>query len=94
MTLRMISDSLQAPLHVGQFIHMPYLRYYGPYIDHGTEIANNDIAPKSGSTITITITFTGDKNFDATFSGKVWSAKETDTLFIKGGLMLNVKLSQ
>ena len=94
ITLRMMSDSLLTPLYVGQSIHMPYLCYYGPYTDHGTQVANNDIAPHSGSTVSIVITRKDDKSFDATFSGKVWSAKEMDTLFIKGGQMLNVKLPQ
>ncbi len=91
-TLRVVSDSLQTSLHVGQSIHLPYFRYYGPYTDHGTEIDNNGIAPRSGSTVSLTVTRKDDKSFDGTFAGKVWSAKETDTLYIKEGKMFNVKL--
>ncbi|WP_343674111.1 hypothetical protein [Chitinophaga sp.] len=89
---RAISDSLQPQLSVGQEIKMPFFRYYGPYGDHGTETQDDDIAPGSGSTIVITITRVGNRDFDATFSGKVWSAKEPDTLFIKDGQLKQVKL--
>jgi hypothetical protein len=91
-SFRVISDSLQPQLHAGQQIQVPYFRYYGPSSDHGTELENNDIAPGSGSTVVLTVTRVGNENFDATFSGKIWSAKEADTMFIKEGQLKQVKL--
>lgn len=92
LALRVISDSLQTQLYVGQLIKMPYFRYYGPYSDHGTDLQNNNIAPGSGSTVALKITRVGNDNFDATFSGKVWSVKDVDTLFIKEGQLTQAKL--
>lgn len=89
---RAISDSLPPKLFVGQLIKMPYFRYYGPYSDHGTDTKNDDIAPGSGSTVVVKITRVGEDNFDATFSGKVWSVKDVDTIFIKEGQLTQVKL--
>jgi hypothetical protein len=89
---RGISYNDEPVLFAGQEIKLPYFRYYGPYGDHGTETLNDDIAPGSGSTVVLRLTRVGESNFDATFSGKVWSAKEADTLFIKEGVLKQVKL--
>ncbi|MDI3321860.1 hypothetical protein [Pinibacter soli] len=92
LSFRVISDSLQPKLYVGQQIRMPYMRYYGPYSDHGTDVKNDDIALGSGSTVVLTVTRVGSENFDATFSGKLWSTKDIDTLFIKEGVLKQVKM--
>ncbi|BAV06655.1 hypothetical protein SAMN05421788_107315 [Filimonas lacunae] len=91
-SLRFISDSLQAALYQGQQIRLPYMRFSYNGIDHGTDVLNNDIAPGSGSTVVLNVTRVGSNNFDATFSGKVWSAKELDTLVIRQGKLTNIKL--
>lgn len=93
-SFRGISGNMEPALSVGQEIRLPYFRYYGPFGDHGTETLNDDIAPGSGSTVALKITRVGSKDFDATFSGKVWSAKEPDTLFIKNGQLKQVKLPE
>lgn len=91
---RGISYNDEPVLSAGQQIKLPYFRYYGPYGDHGTETLNDDIAPGSGSTVVLRVTRVGNADFDATFSGKVWSAKEADTLFIKEGQLKQVKLPE
>lgn len=93
-SFRGISGNQEPALSVGQVIKLPYFRYYGPYTDHGTELLNSDIAPGSGSTVALTVTRIGNKDFDATFSGKVWSAKETDTLFIREGQLKQLRLPE
>lgn len=90
--VRMISDSSNKTLFVGQQIKMPYFAYYGPYSDHGTIVSNGVIEAKSGSTVYLTITRVSNVDFDATFSGKVWSSRDPDTLYIHDGSMLHVKL--
>lgn len=91
--LRAISETGQQPtLFVGQQIKMPYFRYYYRG-DHGTELNNmEEIAEGSGSTVVFTIIRVGDKSFDATFSGKVWSKNESDTLVIREGILTNAML--
>lgn len=85
--VQMISGVSTYPLYTGQVMDIPFFRYYWDR-NYGSQLDSTS----NGSTLKLTVTEVTDKYFDATFSGKVWSSLQPDTLFIKDGVMQNVLL--
>lgn len=89
----LFSGSEQYPLHEGMAMNIPLMVYtynsrnYGSFPD-GTQAYLN------GSTIVLTIIKVTDTHFDATFSGKLWSAMQADTLHISNGEIKNAVLPE
>jgi len=89
--LQIISDLSPYPVKEGIQIGMPFLRYYYNNRNYGYAFGEKDEA-SNGSTLKLTVTKVSDQYFDATFSGKVWSAINPDTLFITDGTMENMPI--
>jgi hypothetical protein len=53
---------------------------------------DNVVSASFGSTLQLTITNVTGTHFDATFSGKLWSSRQADTLFISEGEIKNALL--
>lgn len=79
------------PLRQGMELDIPAMvykwnsRYFGSQPDNGDSASN-------GSTVRLTITNLTSTHFDATFSGKLWSSRQPDTLFISEGVIKNALL--
>lgn len=89
--LQIISDVSTYPVKEGMQIGIPFLRYYYNNRNYGYASGEKDEA-SNGSTLKLTVTKVNDQYFDATFSGKVWSAISPDTLFITDGTMENMPM--
>lgn len=89
---QMLSDHGQAyPLTSGMTMGMPFLLYRWNSRNYGSELDDGDPA-SNGSTLKLTVTKLTDTHFDATFSGKLWSSRQPDTLFIVNGEIKNALL--
>ena len=82
--LQMFSTTSTYPLKPGQVLDIPFVSYYWNSRNHGSQLNPSDTA-FNGSTVKLTVTNITDRYFDATFSGKIWSTREPDTLFIRNG---------
>ncbi len=89
--VNLYSDTASYPLHTGMTIDIPAMVYYWNSRNYGSQPDDVDSA-SNGSTLQLTITNVTDTHFDATFSGKLWSSRQTDTLFISEGEIKNALL--
>lgn len=87
--IAMISNVSTYPMKDGMQLGIPYLHYYFNGRNYGYALGQ-DVESSNGSTIQLTVTKLTETHFSATFSGKVWSAINPDTLFISSGVMENV----
>jgi hypothetical protein len=88
---QMISASENYPLQQGMTMDIPFLVYYWNGRNYGIQPDGNQ-SYTNGSTLQLTITKLSDTHFDATFSGKIWSSRQADTLFISKGEIKNALL--
>ena len=72
------------PLYKGMTMDIPGMVYYWNSRNYGSQPDDADSA-SNGSTLKLTITRVTDTHFDATFSGKLWSSRQADTIFISQG---------
>ncbi len=80
------------PLQAGMTMDIPAMVYKKENsIYFGSQPDNVDSA-SNGSTLQLTVTNVTDTHFDATFSGKLWSSRQADTLFISEGDIKNALL--
>lgn len=79
------------PLQVAQTLDISHLVYYWNGRNFGSQ-PDGPEADSNGSTLKLNITNVTDKSYDATFSGKVWSSRQPDTLFISNGVIKNARL--
>jgi hypothetical protein len=85
------SPSLNYPLTEGMALDMPVLVYNWNGRNYGIQ-PDGPEAITNGSTLQLKITKISTTHFDATFSGKVWSSRQPDTLFISQGELENALL--
>jgi len=80
------------PLRAGMTMDIPAMVYKKENsIYFGSQPDDADSA-SNGSTLQLTVTSVTDTHFDATFSGKLWSSRQADTLFISEGEIKNAVL--
>lgn len=79
------------PLQQGMTMDIPLFIYFWNGKNYGLP-PEGPLAGTNGSTLQLTITKLSDTHFDATFSGKVWSSRVADTLFISKGEIKNALL--
>jgi hypothetical protein len=91
MTYQMISAIESYPLQPGMIMDIPILVYFWNGRNYGIQ-PDGPQAQTNGSTLQLTITKLSDTHFDASFSGKVWSSRQADTLFISKGEIKNALL--
>lgn len=89
--LQMISAAKDYPLQPGMTMDIPVLVYYWNGRNYGIQ-PDGPQASTNGSTLQLTITRLSGTNFDATFSGKIWSSRQEDTLIISNGEIKNALL--
>jgi len=89
--LQMFSTASTYPLKAGQVLNIPFVSYYWNSRNYGSQLNPSDTA-FNGSTVKLKITKVTDKYFDASFSGKIWSTREPDTLLISNGKIENALL--
>jgi len=77
------------PIQQGMTLDVPYMHYNLNGRQWGSQPDNRDSA-SNGSTLQLIVTNVTDTHFDATFSGKLWSSLQQDTLFISNGELKNV----
>lgn len=87
----LFSDIEKYPLTEGMTMNIPAMVYYSNSRNYGSQPDNKDSA-SNGSTIQLTITNLTSTHFDATFSGKLWSSRQADTLQISDGKIRNALL--
>ncbi len=87
----MISAVGNYPLQQGMTMDIPVLVYFWNGRNYGVQ-PDGPQAQTNGSTLQLTITKLSGSHFDATFSGKVWSSRQADTLFITKGEIKNALL--
>ena len=87
----MDSDSQNYPIKEGMTIHIPVLTYFWNGRNYGFE-PDGPQGNTNGSTLQLIIKKVTNTHFNATFSGKVWSSRNPDTLFISNGEIKNVLL--
>ena len=85
------SPSPDYPLTEGMTLDMPVLVYNWNGRNYGIQ-PDGPLAITNGSTLQLKITNITNTHFDATFSGKVWSSRQADTLFISKGELKNALL--
>ena len=85
----LFSATASYPLQAGMTMDIPAMVYKKENsIYFGSQPDDVDSA-SNGSTLKLTITNVTDTYFDATFSGKLWSSRQADTLFISEGEIKN-----
>jgi len=84
-----LSDLETFPLKKGMTMNLPVMVYMLNGRSWGSQPDNVDSA-SNGSTLKLTVTDVTDTHFNATFSGKLWSSLQPDTLFISNGELKNV----
>lgn len=79
------------PLQQGMTMEVPFFLYLQGNRQWGSALdgAGSDT---NGSTLTLTVTKLTDTHFNAVFSGKIWSGRQPDTLFISDGTFTNAPL--
>lgn len=85
------SPSANYPLMEGTTLNMPVLVYNWNGRTYGIQ-PDGPLAITNGSTLQLKITKVSATHFDAAFSGKVWSSRQPDTLFISKGELKNALL--
>jgi len=75
----------------GTTMDIPILVYHWNGRNLGSQPDDREAA-SNGSTLKLNITKVTDKFYDATFSGKIWSSRQQDTLFISNGVIQNALL--
>lgn len=91
MTYQMFSAVANYPLQQGMKMDIPVLVYFWNGRNYGMQ-PDGPLAGTNGSTLQLTVTKVSATHFDATFSGKVWSSRQADTLFISNGEIKNAFL--
>lgn len=91
MSYQMFSAIANYPLQQGKTMEIPVLVYFWNGRNYGLQ-PDGPLAGTNGSTLQLTITKVSGTHFDATFSGKVWSSRQADTLFISEGEIKNAFL--
>jgi hypothetical protein len=81
------------PLNEGMIINIPLMVYKHNSRPYGSQ-PDGPQASSNGSTIKLTITKITRTHFDATFSGKLWSSLQADTLHISNGKIKNAVLPE
>jgi len=89
--LQMFSARVSYPLQSGMTIDIPAMVYHWNSRNYGSQPDDGDSA-SNGSTLRLTITKVTSTHFDATLSGKLWSSRQPDTLFISEGKIQNALL--
>ena len=79
------------PVQQGMILDIHYIHYTLNGRQWGSQPDNVDSA-SNGSTLKLTITSVTAAHFDASFSGKLWSSLQADTLFISNGELKNALL--
>ncbi len=87
------SDNQKYPLKQGMVMNIPMMVYNYHFRNYGSW-PDGPQATSNGSTIVLTITKITNTHFDATFSGKLWSSMQTDTLRISRGEIKNAILPE
>lgn len=87
----LFSGNEKYPLTQGFKINIPLMLYRWNSRDYGSQPDGEDAA-SNGSTIQLTITKITSTHFDATFSGRLWSSRQPDTLRISQGVIKNALL--
>ena len=90
-TSQMTSAVANYPLQQGMIMDIPLIIYFWNGRNYGLP-PEGPLAGTYGSTVQLTVTRLSDTHFDATFSGKVWSSRGADTLFISQGEIKNALL--
>jgi len=90
-TVYMQSSVANFPIQQGMVMGLPYMHYTLNGRQWGSQPDNRDSA-SNGSTLKLTVTNITGVHFDATFSGKLWSSLQADTLFISNGEFKNALL--
>lgn len=85
------SATASYPLQVGMKMDIPAMVYNWNSRRYGSQPDGVDAA-SNGSTLQLSITNLTSTHFDATFSGKLWSSLQPDTLFISDGEIKNALL--
>jgi hypothetical protein len=88
-----ISSPSVYPLKEGQKIQLPFFYFWDGQQNHGTIIKDDVVEAGSGANVEMLITRVGKKDFDAIFSGEVWSTKE-GKFPIKNGILFKAKLPE
>ena len=91
MSYQMFSAIANYPLQQGMTMDIPLFIYFWNGRNYGLP-PEGPLAGTNGSTLKLTITKLSANHFDATFSGKVWSSRLADTLFISKGEIKNAFL--
>ena len=87
----LFSGNEKYPLSEGMNINIPLMVYHWNSRNYGSQ-PNGEEAASNGSTLQLTITKLTSIHFDATFSGKLWSSRQPDTLRISHGEIKNALL--
>ena len=90
-TYQMFSAVENYPLQQGMTMDIPVLVFSWNGRNYGIQ-PDGPEAHTNGSTLQLTITKLSGTYFDASFSGKVWSSRQADTLFISKGEIRNALL--
>ncbi|HEY5393495.1 MAG TPA: hypothetical protein VIJ57_15330 [Hanamia sp.] len=91
LKVNLYSGVAEYPLQPGMTMKIPAMVYYWNSRNYGSQPDDRDSA-SNGSTIQFTITTINGAHFDAAFSGKLWSSRQADTLFISEGEIHNALL--
>ncbi len=86
-----VFPSANYPLTQGITFDVPVLVYHFNERIYGVQ-PDGPLATSNGSTLQLKITNISNTHFDATFSGKVWSSRQKDTLYISQGELKNALL--
>ena len=89
----LFSGSEKYPLSKGMTMNIPLMVYHQNSRTYGS-FPDGPQAYLNGSTIVLTVTKVTATHFDATFSGKLWSAMQADTLHISNGEIKNAVLPE
>lgn len=87
------SDTEIFPLSEGMTMDIPLMVYFNKEQKYGSQ-PDGPQASSNGSTLKLTITKLTGTHFDATFSGKLWSSRQADTLRISYGQIKNALLPE
>jgi hypothetical protein len=87
----MVSAPSTYPFQQGATLPIPLMYYYWNGVNKGSQ-PDGPEEGTNGSTLSLTITKLTGKTYDATFSGKIWSSRQPDTLVFTNGIILNALL--
>lgn len=89
----LFSDIEKYPLNEAMTMNIPLMVYKQNSRNYGSQ-PDGPQSSSNGSTIKLTITKLTGTHFDATFSGKLWSSLQADTLHISNGEIKNAVLPE